>query len=99
MLVDRPASAAQRSWVAHLGSETPAAHPYVDVVTNALAFHFVGLIADTKREDVWPRQDSVYFNLAPVEATRPPALNLLEIEAVILPVNGNFVGHKTVVSS
>jgi hypothetical protein len=61
---------------------------------DAFALHFVSPIADAKRNHIGPYQHSVNRDLTPIEAARPTALRSIEIEPVILAVDGDFVSHE-----
>jgi hypothetical protein len=96
MIIDGASAAAQRSRIAYLGSKTLAAYPYVHIAAYALAFHFVRLVADTKRKNIGTREDGIHLNFAPIHATRPAALRLAEIQSVALAVNVDLVSHECV---
>jgi hypothetical protein len=68
------------------------------VPTDPLALHFVSLVAEAKRDDIGARQHGVDFYIAAIEAARPTAVRSVEIEPVVLAVDGNVVGHQSQLS-
>src|SRR5438477_12434692 len=61
---------------------------------NALALHFVGLVADAQRKYIGPRQHRVDFDFGSIEAAGPATVRSIQVEPVVLAVDGDVVSHE-----
>jgi hypothetical protein len=99
MIVDGPNAAAKGAGIADFHSKSYAADPKMQLVAHAFAFHLVSFVTETKRKDVGTREDGIHFDLAPIDAARPAAFDLIKVEPVVPAVDGDIVGHKPPVAT
>jgi hypothetical protein len=60
---------------------------------HSFALHFTRSIADAYRQHIRSRQHGVDFNFASIDPARPPTPRPIEVEPVVLAVNGDVVIH------
>src|SRR5207302_9254869 len=95
-LVGRTAlPAAQRTRIAQLDSKSLSPNPQMHVGGRALALDLVSLSIDQHRQNVAARQHGIETNLATIEPALPEAISSLQLQAVALAVDCDFVSHKT----
>lgn len=70
----------------------------MDITCRALAFHLVGLIANTERKYIRARQDGVDANFAPINPARPAPLILAELKPMVIAIENDVVDQCVVAS-
>ncbi len=66
----------------------------MQIAGDSFTLHFICLGADSQREYVGAREHGVDFDLAAIQLTMPTALDLVQIEPVVLAVDGDVVVHE-----